>query len=138
MKSTAALLSVFLIGSGCSDTAKSQTPSKAEPPAKLSGTAVKEADLPTITLTTDAENRLGIRVEEAKTGSGAAANRYTGEVVEPTGSRLAVSTSVAGTLQPVAGADCQVCAACRGAIVTVSEFRLSSRVANALTRRLSP
>src|SRR5262245_44171909 len=51
---------------------------KAEPPAKLEGRAVKEADLSTIVLTMEAENRIGIRLEEAKVRAGSEARRFSG------------------------------------------------------------
>ena len=72
---------------------------KAEPPAKLEGHAVKEADLSTIVLTTEAENRLGIRLEEAKVRAGSEVRRFSGEVTVPPGNSFVVSSPVAGTLQ---------------------------------------
>lgn len=91
-------LTAFLTLSACkTDSAKSAAP-KAESPAKLNGTAVKEADLTSITLTEQAENRLGIRIEEAKGGSGSTLKQFTGEVVAPLSSTVTVSSPVAGTL----------------------------------------
>ncbi len=51
------------------DSAKSPAV-KTEPPAKLTGAAVKEAELTSISLTEAAEKRLGIRIEEARAGRG--------------------------------------------------------------------
>ena len=95
---------VLMICAGCSKPATSETAAPAQPPAKLSGAAVKEADLGKITLSAEAEGRLGIRVEDAKVGAGTAVRRYAGEVIEPAGSRIVVSSSVAGTLHAVSGA----------------------------------
>jgi RND family efflux transporter MFP subunit len=80
------------------DSSKSASP-KAEAPAKLSGTVAKEAELTSITLTEDAERRLGIRIEEARAGRGSARREFAGEVTAPLGSSVLVSSPVAGTLQ---------------------------------------
>ena len=89
---------------GCSgqEASRSEAP-KAQAPAKLSGDAVKEAQLATITLTEDAEKRLGISLGEVRMGSGAEVRRFTGEVTKPVGSNVVVSSSVAGTLQAAPG-----------------------------------
>jgi hypothetical protein len=91
-----ALLATLLFG--CKSEPKVEAP-KSEVPAKLAGTAVKEAELTTVTLTTDAETRLGIRLDEATGGSGSAVRRIAGEIIAPLGSNVVVSSSVAGTLQ---------------------------------------
>jgi RND family efflux transporter MFP subunit len=70
-----------------------------EAPAKLNGPVIKEADLGTISLTAEAENRLGIRLEEARFGAGAEARRFSGEVTPQLGRTFVVSSSVAGTVQ---------------------------------------
>jgi hypothetical protein len=103
---TTVLMTVIASLSGCTDNAPSPSsqPAKSEPPAKLDGHAVKEAELSTITLTTDAENRLGIRVEEAQMGGGAEPRRFSGEVTVPPGNSFVVSSPVAGILQAAAGA----------------------------------
>ncbi|HET9218348.1 MAG TPA: efflux RND transporter periplasmic adaptor subunit [Terriglobia bacterium] len=98
-------LAIALLLAGCSTESSKSSPAKAEAPAKMSGTPVREADLNSITLTPEAETRLGIRVEEARTGSGSSIRRLTGEITKPVGSNLVVSSPVAGTLQtaPSAG-----------------------------------
>lgn len=93
---------IGLILSSCGGGAAPSAPAKAEAPAKLNGAAVKEADLASITLTPEAENRLGVRVEQAAAGGSSPIRRFTGEVTKPVGSNLVVSSPVAGTLQPAA------------------------------------
>jgi len=102
MRTAAALVLIFIVCAGCSSTATSQNTAPS-PPARLSGPAVKESELVTITLTGDAENRLGIRLEQSKAGSGAGSRRFAGEIVEPAGARIAVASSVAGTVHAVPG-----------------------------------
>jgi len=82
---------------GCSD---SPAPTKAagETPAKLTGTAVKESELTSVSLSSEAENRLGIRVQPAATTQSAAVHRFAGEIVKPAGSSLIVSSPLAGVL----------------------------------------
>ena len=89
---------LFTLPACQADSAKSPAV-KTEPPAKLSGTAVKEAELTSISLTEDAEKRLGIRIEEARAGRGSARRKFAGEVTAPLGSTVLVSSPVAGTLQ---------------------------------------
>src|SRR5262245_28304672 len=89
---------LFVLSSCQSESQKAPSP-KAEPPAKLSGTPVKEADLTSITVTEEAEKRLGIRIEEARAGRGSGVRQFAGEVTTPPGSTVLVSSPVAGTLQ---------------------------------------
>jgi RND family efflux transporter MFP subunit len=91
--------SALLTFSSCQGSTAKTSEAKPEPPAKLSGTAVKESDLTSIHLTEEAEKRLGIRVEEAKEGKGSAKREFAGEVTAPLGSTVVVSSPVAGTLQ---------------------------------------
>jgi membrane fusion protein, heavy metal efflux system len=93
-----AFVAVLEILIGCSNAEKSAA-SKPEAPAKLSGTAVKEAELTTVTLTPEAQARLGLRIEPATGGKGGENRRFTGEVVRPAGSSIVVSSPMAGTLQ---------------------------------------
>src|SRR4029453_13475657 len=58
---------LFTLTACQADSAKSPAV-KTEPPAKLAGAAVKEAELTSISLTEAAEKRLGIRIEEARAG----------------------------------------------------------------------
>lgn len=89
--------------SACTGSAPSPQPARSEPPAKLDGHAVKEAELSTITLTQEAENRLGIRAEEAQMGGGAEPRRFSAEVTAPLGNSFVVSSPVAGTVQSAGG-----------------------------------
>lgn len=72
-------------------------PSASAPPAKVSG-AVKESDLSTVTLTADAEKRLGIRTEAVKRTAVPETTTVAGEVIVPPGGTLEVAAPVAGTL----------------------------------------
>ena len=90
---------VLLALSSCQTTPSKPPEVKPDPPAKLSGTTVKESELTSIHLTEEAEKRLGIRVEEARTGRGSAQRNFAGEVTAPLSSTVLVSSPVAGTLQ---------------------------------------
>ncbi|HEX4999676.1 MAG TPA: efflux RND transporter periplasmic adaptor subunit [Terriglobia bacterium] len=97
MKAIALALTGALMASACSNTAKSQE--KAGPPASLSGAAVKESELPTITLTEDAEKRLGLTAEASRATFASDIRRYSGEVVAPTGNSLMVTSPIAGAVE---------------------------------------
>jgi membrane fusion protein, heavy metal efflux system len=97
-----AMITMTIALSGCGQEAPSQA-AKPEPPAKLDGHVVKEAELTTITLTPDAERRLGIQVKAAQMGAGEQPRRFAGEVTAPLGNSFVVSSSVAGTVQAAAG-----------------------------------
>jgi len=90
---------VLLALSSCQTTPSKPPEVKPDPPAKLSGTTVKESELTSIHLTEEAEKRLGIRVEEAQTGRGSSQRNFAGEVTAPLSSTVLVSSPVAGTLQ---------------------------------------
>ena len=90
---------VLLALSSCQTTPTKPPEVKPDPPAKLSGTTVKESELTSIHLTEEAEKRLGIRVEEAQTGRGSSQRNFAGEVTAPLSSTVLVSSPVAGTLQ---------------------------------------
>ena len=94
---------VLLAFSSCQTTPAKPPEGKPEPPAKLSGTTVKESELTSIHLTEEAEKRLGIRVEEARAGKGSAQRNFAGEVTAPLSSTVLVSSPVAGTLQAMSG-----------------------------------
>ncbi len=93
---------------GCS-TQQAAEAQSSPPPAKVEN-PVKEGDLATVTLTTEAEARLGIRTAPVEYTAVARTRTYGGEVVLPPDSTIAVSAPVAGTLlaasgpAPVAGA----------------------------------
>jgi membrane fusion protein, heavy metal efflux system len=97
------LMATVALFFGCAEEVPSQ-PAKSEAPAKLEGRAVKEADLNTIILTPEAEERLGIRIEAAIAASAPETRRLSGEVTAPPGKSFVVASSVAGTLQTAAGA----------------------------------
>jgi membrane fusion protein, heavy metal efflux system len=73
---------------------------KNPPPAKVEN-AVKEGDLATISLTTEAEARLGIRTAPIAYTAVTRSRTYAGEVVLPPDSTIMVSAPVAGTLSLV-------------------------------------
>lgn len=72
---------------------------KSEAPAKVSGSHPKESDLTAITLTPDAESRLGIRLAPVSSGQGSDVHRFAADVVLPPGRVLIVNAAVSGTLR---------------------------------------
>ncbi len=91
----ALLVLLATVASACSTPhADSQKPA---PAAKVEN-AVKESDLATITLTPEAENRLGIRTAPVTYANVAQSRTYAGEVTLPPDSNIVVSAPVAGTL----------------------------------------
>jgi len=92
-------LSLFLLlmGIGCRQAAVTSGKAKV-PPAKVSNGGVKEADLATITLSEDAERRLGVETVAAQAASGGRTGTWAGEVVIPPGQAIVVSAPVAGTV----------------------------------------
>ena len=92
------LISMILAVWGCGGGARPEI-KKTPPPAVVSNGGVKEADLATITLTPEAEKRLGIEVSEARTAAGAGTRVFAGEIVVPPGQVLTVTAPVAGTLE---------------------------------------
>jgi RND family efflux transporter MFP subunit len=75
---------------------------KPEAPAKVEG-APKEADLATVTLTTDAETRLGVVTAPAARKPVARTTTYAGEVMVPSGRLTAVTSPFVGTLKAPSG-----------------------------------
>src|SRR5262245_38009050 len=84
--------------SGCADNANSQAP-KPQAPATLSRTAAKETELLTITLSPDAERRLGIALQAAAASESSDMRRFSGEVMAPLGSNFVVASPVSGMLR---------------------------------------
>jgi len=80
---------------------KSSAPSSAKtPPA----TILKEEDILTITLTPDAETRLGIEVGKVKEGSVPRTRTFGGDVTTPPGQAILVAAPLSGTIKaPAAG-----------------------------------
>ncbi len=71
--------------------------SKSAPPAKVEN-PVKEGDLATVKLTTEAESRLGIRTAPVEFTEVTRSRTFGGEVVLPPDSTMIVSAPVAGTI----------------------------------------
>jgi membrane fusion protein, heavy metal efflux system len=87
---------LFLAGCG---TAPKAAPQKSEAPAKISGPALKEGELASITLTPEAESRLGIRVAQVTSGRGNELRRFAADVMLPPGRSLIVTAPVSGSLR---------------------------------------
>lgn len=85
--------------SGCGGDA---TPPKAAPPAAVAN-PVTEASLSTITLTPEAEARLGIKVVAARIESIAKTRTVGGEIIVPPGRSVTVSAPIPGTVQVAGG-----------------------------------
>jgi cobalt-zinc-cadmium efflux system membrane fusion protein len=92
-KASAAI--AWLLLAGCGGSAE---PAKAPPPATVSA-PVKESDLTTITLTAEAEARLGIVTATVERRAVARSRVVGGEIAAPSGAQLAITAPVAGTLQ---------------------------------------
>jgi RND family efflux transporter MFP subunit len=95
----ALLIALMLSASACStqhaaEMQKSSAPAKVENP-------VKEGELATLTLTTEAEARLGIRTSPIAYTDVSRSRTYAGEVTLPPDSTIMVSAPVAGTLNLV-------------------------------------
>jgi membrane fusion protein, heavy metal efflux system len=93
-----------VLGSGCQPANPKATASPAAAPAatskpsKVTG-AVKEADLATVTLTEDAEKRLGITLVPVERKPVPRAVSYGGEVMIPPGRLIQVSSPFLGTVE---------------------------------------
>ena len=97
-------LTLLLAQSGCGNgVAVSGKPAaKGEPPAKVTGTP-KEAELSTVTLSAEAEARLGVVTAEVVKKPVPKTATYAGEVMIATGKLIAVSSPLVATLKPPAG-----------------------------------
>lgn len=89
-------LVILMSAAGCT-TQKAAEAQKPAPPAKVEN-AVKEGDLATVTLTAEAEARLGIRTSPVEFTSAARERTFGGEVMLPPDSTRIVSAPVAGTI----------------------------------------
>lgn len=78
--------------------AQQVAPAKSESPAKVAGPLLKEGELASVTLTHEAESRLGVRVAPVASGSGSEVRRFTADVVLPPGRSVIVSAPISGTL----------------------------------------
>ena len=84
--------------SGCGRVTAKSEPKTA--PAKVENGGIKEADLAKITLTPEAESRLGIETVALAMKPAAQTRAYAGELVMPPGQAITVAAPVAGTLAP--------------------------------------
>jgi len=92
----AALFLFLLLSCASAPTAGAKTAPTA--PAKVENREVKESDLATITLTPQAEKRLGIETSAAEFRSLPQRRIYAGEAVLPPGQTMTVVAPVAGTI----------------------------------------
>lgn len=88
---------LFILAS-CGPAQQQVAPAKSEPPGKVAGPLLKEGELASVTLTSEAESRLGVRVVPVASGGGAEIRRFTADVVIPPGNSLTVSAPIAGTI----------------------------------------
>ena len=84
--------------SGCGPTGATTAAKKAEAPAKVSG-APKEAELLTVTLTADAEKRLGVKLATIELKDAARTSIHAGEVVIPSGRLINVTSPFVGLIK---------------------------------------
>jgi RND family efflux transporter MFP subunit len=101
-------LSLTLTGTGCQQQAGNAAPagkagSAPAKPAKLEGTP-KEADLATVTLTPEAETRLGLATGPVEKKPVPKVAIYAGEVTVPPGRLIAVTSPFVGLVRAPAGA----------------------------------
>jgi RND family efflux transporter MFP subunit len=92
------LIAVLMMTWGCTKEPKSKA--KPPSPAKVQN-AVKEKDLTTITLTEDAESRLGIQTATVEYRAVEKQRTFGGEIIPVSGRSITVSAPLAGTLLPV-------------------------------------
>lgn len=109
---------------GCGKRAGDQ---KATPPAKVDR-PVKEIDLNTITLTEEAERRLGIKVEAIEKRAIERARTLGGEAVVPLGAKVIVSAPVSGALAPAGEAPRPGAAVEKGQPLYILSLTSSERV----------
>lgn len=95
------VLAAFTLA-GCSSSSSAPPAAAHEAPATIQNPRT-EADLSTITLSSEAVRRLGIETVVVKSESAAATRRLGGEVVVPEGRSVVVTAPVAGTLTGEAG-----------------------------------
>jgi len=91
-------LIALMLAWGCNKKPKSKE--KLAPPAKVQN-AVKETALTTITLTEEAESRLGIQTAIVESRAVEKTRTFGGEVVPVSGRSITVSAPLAGTLLPI-------------------------------------
>jgi RND family efflux transporter MFP subunit len=91
--------------SGCHPSSSPAAPaSKADAPSKVSA-PTKEADLATVTLTPEAEKRLGVALAAVERKPVPRTSTYGGEVVVPSGRLIVVASPFNGTLKAPQGGD---------------------------------
>lgn len=98
-------LAITASGSGCQTegSAAAKTAAKPVSPAKVEG-APKEADLATVSLTPEAETRLGVATAQVERKSVPRTATYAGEVIIPPGRLMAVTAPFVGTVKAPQGA----------------------------------
>jgi RND family efflux transporter MFP subunit len=92
-----AALAALVAGASSCASPRAAEAQKAAPPAKVEN-AVKEGDLATITLSPEAEARLGIRTAPVEFTSVTQTRTFGGEIVLPPDSTIMVSAPMAGTI----------------------------------------
>ena len=97
------VLPAFWWLAGCGGAPAAVDRQKPQPPARVSNGGIKEADLATITLTRQAEERLGIETAEVEFRAVERTLTLAGEVVVPPGHTLTASAPIAGTAQASPG-----------------------------------
>jgi cobalt-zinc-cadmium efflux system membrane fusion protein len=98
---TLVLVTVLTCCVGCGGQQPAEV-KKAEPPAKV-GNPVKETELGTITLSPEAEGRLGIQTAVVERKKVARARTYGGEAVLPPGQSITLTSPVAGKISTTPG-----------------------------------
>jgi RND family efflux transporter MFP subunit len=97
-----ALLGLLASAPGCEPPQAANAQQKPKPPVKVEKTA-KEDALGTITLTPEAEKRLGVELAEVKREAVARVRSYAGDVIVPPGQLIVVSAPFIGTIVPPDG-----------------------------------
>ena len=98
----AAAVPLLACASGCQSKGDATPAAKPAPPAKVEG-APKEADLATVTLTAEAETRLGLVTVKAEKKAVPRSVLYAGEVVVPPGRLLNVTAPFVGEVKAAEG-----------------------------------
>lgn len=124
----------FLFALGICFAAGCKPPAPPSAPAKPAAVVAKEGDLLTVTLTAEAEARLGIRTEEVALRKVARVRLLSGEALVPPGRELSVTAPLAGVLggePPAAGVRVS---AGQGIFTLTPLLSAESRVATAAAR----
>ena len=101
------ILPAFWWLAGCGGAPAAADWQKPQPPARVANGGIKEADLATITLTRQAEERLGIETAEVEFKAVERTLTLAGEVVVPPGRTLTATAPIAGTAQAARISPCR-------------------------------